>query len=322
MGLTEYRRKRDFKVTAEPRGGTPKKHKRLSYVIQKHAASHLHYDFRLEWDGVLKSWAVPKGPSLDPETKRLAMQVEDHPLEYGDFEGVIPKGQYGGGTVMVWDQGTWEPVEDAEQGFREGKLKFGLHGKKLKGRWMLVRRGGKRAAPDERHWFLFKERDEFADATDDVTESMPLSATTKRDLDKIAKQAKRVWHTDGEASTATTKQADRANKPRKRRSQADQAKLKQQLARIGEKRSSMPKTIDVELATLAQSPPEGDQWLHEIKFDGYRMLCRIADGKIQFISRNWRCSRSKRPTGRSGCTKSSSTAIVSCAAFNAAKRGC
>jgi bifunctional non-homologous end joining protein LigD len=285
MGLSEYRRKRDFRATAEPRGSKPKKHKRLIYVVQKHAASRLHYDFRLEWDGVLKSWAVPKGPSLDPATKRLAMQVEDHPLEYGDFEGVIPQGEYGGGTVMVWDKGTWEPVEDAEQGFREGKLKFDLHGKKLKGRWMLVRRGGKRATPDERHWFLFKEKDGFADSSVDITETMPLSVTSKRDLDKIARQAKRVWHTDSAASNAAKKQTP-SGKRAKKRSQADPAKLKQQLDRIGQKRASMPKTIDVELATLAQSPPEGDEWLHEIKFDGYRMLCRIADGKALFISRN------------------------------------
>ena len=134
----------------------------LTYIIQKHDASRLHYDFRLELDGVLKSWAVPKGPDLDPANKRLAMQVEDHPLEYGGFEGVIPKGQYGGGTVMLWDRGVWEPIGDPSKGFREGRLKFTLRGEKLQGAWMLVRKGGRKGEEGERHWFLFKERDEFA----------------------------------------------------------------------------------------------------------------------------------------------------------------
>src|SRR5580698_6133051 len=153
MGLTEYRRKRDFRVTGEPLGGRISPHKELKFVIQKHAASHLHYDFRLELDGVLKSWAVPKGPSLAPSTKRLAMQVEDHPIEYGDFEGIIPQGEYGGGTVMLWDHGTWEPIEDGNAALRNGSLKFALHGEKLQGRWMLVRKGGKRGEKNERHWF-------------------------------------------------------------------------------------------------------------------------------------------------------------------------
>ena len=140
MSLQEYKRKRDFKKTPEPAGGKRSATGR-HYVIQKHAASRLHYDFRLEHDGTLKSWAVPKGPSLDPTVKSLAVQVEDHPLDYASFEGLIPKGEYGGGTVMVWDQGTWEPEDDAEQGFKEGKLKFTLHGEKLHGSWALVRDG-------------------------------------------------------------------------------------------------------------------------------------------------------------------------------------
>lgn len=202
MGLAEYRRKRDFHKTAEPRGGRRAArgpaHRALAFVIQKHAASHLHYDFRLELDGVLKSWAVPKGPSLDPAQKRLAMQVEDHPLEYGGFEGIIPAGEYGGGTVLLWDRGSWEPVEDGQKGYRDGGLKFVLHGEKLQGRWMLVRKGGKHAEPDERHWFLFKERDEFADPAADITAAMPLSVVTGRDLDAIAASADRVWGPQGE----------------------------------------------------------------------------------------------------------------------------
>src|SRR6187551_2371054 len=142
MGLSEYRRKRDFRVTAEPRGGRAKSHRGLAFTIQKHAASHLHYDLRLELDGVLKSWAVPKGPSLDPTTKRLAMHVEDHPLEYGEFEGVIPSG-YGAGIVMLWDRGTWTPeVDDVEAALRKGDLKITLNGYKLKGSWVLVRTRG------------------------------------------------------------------------------------------------------------------------------------------------------------------------------------
>ncbi len=200
MGLTEYRRKRDFNVTSEPRGSKATSKARLGFVIQKHAASHLHYDFRLELGGVLLSWAVPKGPSLDPAVKRLAMRVEDHPVEYGSFEGIIPKGEYGGGTVLLWDRGTWEPIGDAKKGLQEGSLKFTLHGEKLHGGWMLVRRGGKHGDPDERHWFLFKERDEFADASSDVTSTMPLSVATGRDLSEIARSADRVWGPNGEVA--------------------------------------------------------------------------------------------------------------------------
>ena len=207
MGLTEYRRKRDFRVTAEPRGRKGRASDRPRFVIQKHDASHLHYDFRLELGGVLVSWAVPKGPSLDPAVKRLAMRVEDHPIEYGSFEGIIPKGEYGGGAVLIWDQGTWEPVGDAKKGLREGSLKFTLYGKKLHGGWMLVRRGGKRSEPGERHWFLFKERDKYADPSVDVTAKLPLSVASGRDLEVIAKSADRVWGPDGEVSTGRTKKA-------------------------------------------------------------------------------------------------------------------
>src|SRR5467141_2289204 len=161
MPLATYRRKRDFDKTPEPRGtkrAAPRKG--LLFVIQKHAASRLHYDFRLELDGVLKSWAVPKGPSLDPADKRLAMHVEDHPLEYGTFEGIIPKGEYGGGTVLLWDRGSWAPVGDPYQGYRAGNLKFTLKGEKLRGGWALVRiRGSRRGDDSGRSWLLIKERD-------------------------------------------------------------------------------------------------------------------------------------------------------------------
>jgi bifunctional non-homologous end joining protein LigD len=209
MELTEYRRKRNFSRTKEPSGKLPQRRRSvkrgaLRFVIQKHAASHLHYDFRLELDGVLKSWAVPKGPDLNPKTKRLAMHVEDHPIEYGEFEGIIPQGEYGGGTVMVWDRGTWEPREDPGQGYRDGKLKFVLKGEKLRGGWMLVRRVGRNAEDDARAWFLFKERDRFADTTRSVTEWLPLSVATGRDLKDIAEQADHVWSNQGKVKKQRT----------------------------------------------------------------------------------------------------------------------
>src|SRR5690349_13360472 len=154
--LSTYWKKRDFGATSEPRGRIAPAHGRLSFVIQKHAASRLHYDFRLELDGTLKSWAVPKGPSFDPKVRRMAVHVEDHPLSYATFEGVIPKGQYGAGTVIVWDRGTWAPIGDPREGYRKGKLKFDMHGEKLRGRWNLVRinaRAGERQEP----WLLIKE---------------------------------------------------------------------------------------------------------------------------------------------------------------------
>jgi bifunctional non-homologous end joining protein LigD len=189
MALEDYRKKRRFDVTSEPSGEAPgrkRKAKALRYVIHKHRASHLHYDFRLEWNGVLLSWAVPKGPSIDPSVKRLAAQVEDHPLEYAEFEGVIAKGEYGGGTVMVWDQGTWVPeVPDVDAALRKGELKFTLRGKKLKGSWVLVRtRGfGKSSRPS---WLLIKHRDAYA-ADADITAQEPRSAVSKRTLAEIAR---------------------------------------------------------------------------------------------------------------------------------------
>jgi len=191
MNLREYRKKRRFDVSPEPSGDSesgPVPARDLLYVIQKHQASHLHYDFRLEWNGVLLSWAVPKGPSLDPSIKRLAMQVEDHPLEYGNFEGIIPEGEYGGGTVMVWDHGNWTPESpDPGAALKKGDLKFTLHGDKLKGSWVLVRTrgfgGSKRAS-----WLLIKHRDHFASAKD-ITVEKPRSALTDRLMAEIAREA-------------------------------------------------------------------------------------------------------------------------------------
>jgi bifunctional non-homologous end joining protein LigD len=191
MTLAKYREKRNFKVTPEPSGDESAKkatHPQLLYVIQKHRATQLHYDFRLEFEGVLLSWAVPKGPSLDPSVKRLAMQVEDHPVDYGGFEGVIPEGEYGGGTVMVWDTGTWTPESqsaDVAAALKKGDLKFLLHGKKLHGSWVLVRTRGF-GSSSGKSWLLIKHRDEFA-STQDIAVTEPRSAVSKRLLADIAR---------------------------------------------------------------------------------------------------------------------------------------
>jgi bifunctional non-homologous end joining protein LigD len=199
--LEEYRRKRDFSRTAEPRGGKARAAKKLAYVIQKHAARNLHYDLRLELDGVMRSWAVPKGPSLDPSVKRLAMQVEDHPIEYNTFEGTIPKGEYGGGTVMIWDRGSYEyggddpdPIEGLRRGYEKGDFKFVLHGKRLRGSWVLVRT--RRGDPSKPQWLLIKHRDEFADTGTDVTEEYQTSAATGRTMEAIREGKGRVWHSN------------------------------------------------------------------------------------------------------------------------------
>src|SRR6202049_4630917 len=189
MPLNEYRKKRDFKISPEPSGdnAAPKAPKSsLIYVVQKHRASQLHYDFRLESNGTLLSWAIPKGPSLDASVKRLAMQVEDHPIEYAQFEGVIPKGEYGGGTVMIWDRGTWQPdEEDVDASLGRGELKFTLFGEKLRGSWVLVRTRGYGSRPN-RSWLLIKHRDAYA-SREDITIKAPRSIVSSRLLQEIAR---------------------------------------------------------------------------------------------------------------------------------------
>src|ERR1017187_1152277 len=202
--LERYREIRDFNVTQEPSGKqgsrtSSDKPNALPFVVQKHAATRLHYDFRLGWNGVLKSWAVTKGPSYVTADKRLAVQVEDHPMEYGGFEGIIPKGQYGGGTVMVWDQGTWEPQAisaDVDAALRAGSLKFILHGEKMKGKWALIRMGGKAANEKKPNWLLIKEHGDFERTTDNpaITEAEPNSVVTGRDIDQIAHSEDHVWN--------------------------------------------------------------------------------------------------------------------------------
>src|SRR5436190_7016661 len=257
MALEEYRRKRDFKKTAEPPPGRITEGKgELSYLIQKHDATRLHYDFRLELDGVLLSWAVTKGPSLDPADKRLAVRTEDHPLSYGSFEGTIPKGQYGGGTVMLWDEGTWEPKGDPRAGLKKGHLSFTLHGERLKGGWDLVRMRGD---AKRENWLLIKENDEEAasnSAGDDFLEGFSSSVKSGRSMDEIA---------GGFARREKKKPA---------------AKSDEELKRVTK---LYP---EVQLATLVDEPPKGVQWVHEIKFDGYRLLAFVSGGAVRLRTRN------------------------------------
>jgi bifunctional non-homologous end joining protein LigD len=256
--LSRYNAKRDFAKTPEPSGAEGARGECLSFVIQKHWASHLHYDFRLELDGVLLSWAVPKGPSFDPAAKRMAIHVEDHPVSYGGFEGRIPEKQYGAGTVIVWDRGTWEPVADPRAAMKAGKLVFALHGEKLAGLWELVRiaKPGDRQDP----WILFKKRDAWARGGDeyDVLTALPDSVIEKP-LGLAEDREKR-----GAPAVTTPSDGPPA----------------------GAKKASLPATLAPQLATLAKTPPSGDEWLVEAKFDGYRMLARISGGKARLITRN------------------------------------
>jgi bifunctional non-homologous end joining protein LigD len=190
--LADYKAKRDFGNTPEP-GATRARQKGDSFVIQKHAARRTHFDFRLEHDGVLKSWAVTKGPSLDPSQKRLAVRTEDHPLDYGGFEGVIPKGEYGGGPVMLWDEGSWEPIGDVDEGLAKGDLKFRLHGHRLKGDWVLVRMKKDRSGGTRENWLLIKKRDEHAGDGDEPTEDYDTSVRSGRTMDEIEKGDVPVW---------------------------------------------------------------------------------------------------------------------------------
>jgi bifunctional non-homologous end joining protein LigD len=255
MNLRAYHSKRDFKATPEPRGqkGGGRGHR---FVIQKHAATRLHYDFRLEMDGVLKSWAVTRGPSLDPADKRLAVHVEDHPLDYGTFEGTIPKGQYGAGSVIVWDRGEWEPVFDAKKGYAKGHLEFRLLGEKLTGLWHLVRMRGKPGETRE-NWLLIKGEDEAARATGDILKEAPLSVKTGRDLAEVTREAP-----------------------------ARPAKVSTAKPKVQGKTAPPPDFIPPALATLAARPPQGAEWQHEIKFDGYRIQARVAEGKVRLLTRS------------------------------------
>ena len=287
MGLREYHRKRDFAVTPEPRGDeVPEREGARSFVVQKHAATRLHYDFRLEMEGVLKSWAVPKGPSFDPADKRLAMQTEDHPVEYGDFEGIIPAGEYGGGAVLLWDQGTWEPVEDPHKGLRAGSLKFRLNGKKLQGRWALVKIKGRDPRDDAKTWLLIKEKDELVRPSSEwsVVDARPESVTTGRTLEEIARDKDRVWHSNRPEGKAAKPKGRFAAKARSRRTAVDVAAIAAGVP--GARKRAAPAALSPQLATLVTAPPRGDQWFHEMKFDGYRIVADLSGGRARLVSRS------------------------------------
>jgi bifunctional non-homologous end joining protein LigD len=334
MGLETYRKKRQFNVTSEPRG-----HKQRGggnrYVIQKHDATRLHYDLRLELDGVMKSWAVTRGPSLDPNDKRLAVHVEDHPVEYNSFEGTIPEGEYGGGTVMIWDRGTWAPEGDPHKGYAKGHLEFTLNGEKLHGRWHLVRmrpRPGDRRDQGHDNWLLIKAKDEEAKTgrAADIIEAEPLSAVSGRSIEEIAagKGKKRVWHSNRPAGGAakdppsdpTKNPSKPSGRPQSQREFKAQLKAlanartqsagksaarakaapkpaakshtraKSAAAKVARKSGTAPRAgppafVPPSLATLQTPAPSGKNWLHEIKFDGYRIEARLDHGKVQLLTR-------------------------------------
>jgi len=275
MPFREYERKRDFRHTPEPKGAEGAHRSGSLYVVQKHAARRLHYDLRLEMNGVLKSWAIPKGPSLDPTDKRLAVHVEDHPLEYGSFEGIIPEGEYGGGTVMLWDRGRWEPEGDPWSGYEKGRLVFRLLGEKLRGSWTLARMGGKPDA-EQRNWLLIKKKDGETRAKKqyDIRTGQPLSVLTGRTMEEIAASEDRAGAA-GKGDIFSPK------------SQQILDDLLSELSEIpSARRSEMPAVLKPQLATLVKKPPAGDHWLHEVKYDGYRILCIKNEEKVRLITRN------------------------------------
>lgn len=274
--LDLYRSKRDFSRTREPKGAASRRKAAQSsgaFVIHKHAARRLHYDLRLEHGGVLWSWAVTRGPSLDPGEKRLAVHVEDHPLEYGAFEGTIPEGEYGAGSVIVWDEGKWIPESDPVRGMEKGHLAFTLEGHKLGGRWHLVRLKPRRGEKRD-NWLLIKVDDDFARDDEDILETAPDSVKSGRSVEEVGEDPKGdVWSTD--------------KKPAKGRKPARAKSNPAQPARRSEKTEAepLPRFVEPCLAILQDKPPAGDAWLHEVKFDGYRLQVRISAGKVRLLTR-------------------------------------
>lgn len=299
MGLKEYQKKRDFNKTAEPTSGKPTASSKLQFVIQKHDATRLHYDFRLEMEGVLKSWAVPKGPSTDPKTKRLAMMVEDHPFDYKNFEGIIPKGEYGGGTVIVWDEGTYEPIEKIKgkkaqekhllKQLQDGSLKIVLHGKKLKGEFALVKTHGM----GENGWLLIKHKDDFA-ATGDITKK-DKSVLSEKTIEQMEKNSDKVWQNGQEKKlekSAKVKKngaekivaANFEDNPSEQTGKIS-ANVKALLKKA--EKSKIPIGMKPMLATLVNEPFDDPDWVYEVKWDGYRALgFSLKNGDVQLLSRN------------------------------------
>lgn len=276
--LDLYRSKRDFSRTREPKGAASRRKAAQAggaFVIHKHAARRLHYDLRLEHDGVLWSWAVTRGPSLDPGEKRLAVHVEDHPLEYGSFEGTIPEGEYGAGSVVVWDEGKWIPEGDPVRGMEKGHLAFALEGHKLGGRWHLVRLKPRRGEKRD-NWLLIKVDDDFARDDEDILETAPDSVKSGRSVAEVGEDPSGdVWSTDEKPATG--------RKPKIAESRPAKAKAARRSVKTeGE---PLPRFVEPCLATLQDKPPTGDVWLHEVKFDGYRLQARISAGKVKLLTR-------------------------------------
>ncbi len=271
--LKIYKSKRDFSITSEPADGGEEGKESLTFVIQKHWASRLHYDFRLELDGTMKSWAVPKGPSYDPKDKRMAVHVEDHPISYSSFEGTIPEKQYGAGKVIIWDKGTWTPQDDAHKGYEAGNLKFELHGHKMQGKWALIRMKGK--GEKQEPWLLIKEKDELArpSAEFSVVDEMPDSVK-----DLAAPGTKKARARKAAAKPAPAVKTSKATKAKS----AAKASMPPEAVK-----AALPATLAPELATLVDKPPSTPQdWIFEIKFDGYRMLARVEGKDIKLFTRN------------------------------------
>ncbi|WP_172124262.1 MULTISPECIES: DNA ligase D [unclassified Devosia] len=289
--LKDYRAKRDFAKTQEPSGESAAKQEQagapLSFVVQKHDATRLHYDFRIELDGVLKSWAVTKGPSDNPADKRLAVHVEDHPLDYGTFEGTIPEGEYGGGTVMLWDEGTWEPIGDPHEGLENGDLKMRINGKRMKGEWVLVHMKGRdtarKSGPARENWLLIKHKDDYAKPEETLTTRFTTSVSTGRDLAGIAKGLKpkkasatpadAVWHSNREPTPDAAPKA----KPTKTAKPARKSSAKS---------LALPEFRPPQLATLVDEVPQTNGWVFEMKYDGYRCLAALSGDQVRLYTRN------------------------------------
>jgi bifunctional non-homologous end joining protein LigD len=314
-GLKTYRAKRRFGVTAEPKGKVARK-RGNAFVIQKHAARRLHYDLRLELDGVMKSWAVTRGPSLVPGDKRLAVQVEDHPIAYNKFEGTIPQGEYGGGTVMIWDRGRWHPENDPHKGLEKGHLAFTLDGDKLHGGWHLVRMH-RRPGEKRDNWLLIKQHDEAErSARDkDILEEEPLSVVTGRTMDEIASGPKREWRTNKKkTATPPPRKAKIASHGRARAAVIGAIRKSGAVAGTNAvanaPKGRLPGFVPPCLATLSDKPPDSGNWVHEIKFDGYRIQARLDRGKVKLLTRKGLDWTTKFPSVASAVAKLPATSAL------------